>query len=278
MSQVQELTAQQEALIDEYKRKWQLIVLSTNPIDRNKATQAIKAIYKQVKSLEYFDMYFFDSPLGVANLSFLEKIYPTENWGNSRKHNNLIRRVEDRLIRRSIPNDFFRDVILKLIEIIAKQIDIQLWHHVDKKLRFYSPLWSILGYLYDAEKSSLIWKSAKPNNQMKLEHLWRFLANGLETPDRKASVCCLFDFCISELQCVPDENLWNILKEFVTECGWTFFFQDFCFVCDRPIKILLNEQNQPHSEIESAIQFSDGFSIFAKNGQSIENSHYFTFD
>jgi hypothetical protein len=207
MSQVIELTAKQESLLEEYKIKWQTIVLSTNPIDRNKATQAIKTIYKQVKSFEYFNMYFFDSPLGVANLSFLEEIYPTENWGNSRKHNNLIRRVQDRLIRRSIPNDFFRDVILKLIEIVGKQIDIQLWHYLEKKLHFWSPLGSIFRYLRDAEKSSLIWKSAKPNNQMKVEHLWRFLANGLETPDSMASLCSKLDYCISELQCIPDENL-----------------------------------------------------------------------
>ncbi|WP_442946427.1 MULTISPECIES: DUF6745 domain-containing protein [unclassified Nostoc] len=63
-----------------------------------------------------------------------------------------------------------------------------------------------------------------------------------------------------------EEDLWNTLRAYVSECGWTFFFQDFCFTCQRPQKVLLDEQNRPHAENESAIEFLDGFSVFAKNG------------
>ncbi|MEH1794147.1 MULTISPECIES: DUF6745 domain-containing protein [unclassified Nostoc] len=58
-------------------------------------------------------------------------------------------------------------------------------------------------------------------------------------------------------------------------CGWTFFFQDFCFTCQRPHKVLLDEQNRPHAENESAIEFLDGFSVFAKNGMlAFDGSEY----
>ncbi|WP_442948235.1 DUF6745 domain-containing protein [Nostoc sp.] len=63
-----------------------------------------------------------------------------------------------------------------------------------------------------------------------------------------------------------EEDLWNTLRTYVSECGWTFFFKDFCFTCQRPHKVLLDEQNRPHAENESAIEFLDGFSVFAKNG------------
>jgi hypothetical protein len=271
MQQVSKLTTQQEALLPEYKRKWQLIELSTQAIDKQKAVQTIELIYRQVSKVEEFDIYFFDSPACVANLSFLSKIYPAENWCNPKKLNNLIKRVENQLLRKFLREDMFRQIVSPLIEIVGKQVDIQLWHYLDKELRFWSPLDGLISpNLADKEKLSPIWQSAKPNQQKRLEGMWMFLAgSGLVTPGRQCSIYCILDYCISVLHCVPDERLWHLLTEFVTDLGWTFFFQDFCFACNRPHVILLDAQNKPHSENEAAIQFLDGFEIFAEHGNSI---------
>jgi hypothetical protein len=206
MQQVSKLTTQQETLLPEYKRKWQLIELSTQAIDKQKAVQTIEVIYRQVSKVEEFDIYFFDSPACVA-----------------------------------------------------------------KELRFWSPLDNLISSnLADKEKLSPIWQSAKPNQRRRLEGMWMFLAgSGLVTPGGKCSICCILDYCISVLHCVTDEHLWHLLTEFMTYLGWTFFFQDFCFACNRPHIIFLDAQNKPHSENEAAIQFLDGFEIFAEHGNSI---------
>jgi hypothetical protein len=256
MQQVSKLTTQQEALLPEYKRKWQLIELSTQAIDQQKAVQTIELIYRQISKVEEFDIYFFDSPACVANLSFLNKIYPAENWCNPKKLNNLIKRVENQLLRKLFGKDMYRQIV---------------WHYLDKELRFWSPLDNLISSnLADKEKLSPIWQSAKPNQRRRLEGMWMFLAgSGLVTPGGKCSICCILDYCISVLHCVPDEHLWHLLTEFVTDLGWTFFFQDFCFACNRPHVIFLDAQNKPHSENEAAIQFLDGFEIFAEHGNSI---------
>lgn len=267
MRQISELTPYQEALLCEYKRKWQLASLSTQPIDTQKATQAIKAVYKQISTLEELDIYFFDSPFGIANLSFINCVYPHENWCNTRKLNNLIRQLEKQLLKQGfVSNNFSRTIVFPLIETVARQLDINLWNYLQKQLGFWSIIHSLIPVnLRDSEKSSPIWKSAKSNQQRRLEGLWRFLASGLVAPDTECSICCVLDYCISELQCCPEDNLWHILKTFVTECGWTFFFQDFCFTCNRPFKVLVNEQGQPLCENEALIEFSDGFSVFTKH-------------
>jgi hypothetical protein len=43
-SKIERLTPEQEALLPEYRDKWRKIALSTEPIDRQQATEAIKAL------------------------------------------------------------------------------------------------------------------------------------------------------------------------------------------------------------------------------------------
>lgn len=272
MQQVSKLAVQQEALLPEYKKKWQLAALSTQIINKPKVIRTIKTIYKTVSNIDIdeFDIYFFKSPVEIANLSFLEKVYPQDNWCNPKKLNNLIRRIENRLLTKFIGQDFWQYTVLTLIEIVGGQIDIKLWHYLEKKLHFWSPLSPISANLNGAEKLSAIWKSAKPNQKRRLEELWLKLSSpGLVTPDELCRTCCLLDYCISELNCIPDEHLWQMLKAFVSECGWTFFYQDFCFACARPCKISIDNYQQIYPDNEAIIEFSDGFKIFSENGNSI---------
>ncbi|MEM1392347.1 MAG: hypothetical protein AAF757_08980 [Cyanobacteria bacterium P01_D01_bin.116] len=268
MQQITELTAQQKALLPEYKIKWQLSALSTEPINKQKAIQSIEAVYNKISQVKDFDIYFFDSPAAIANLSFLNRLYPNENWTNPKKLNNLIRRIKNELNRDLFGIDFWEHIQSPLIETVGRQLDIELWQYLGKELHFWSPLNvnnSIIANLKDKEKSSPIWKSAKPNQKQQLENLWSFIAHeSLITTDGLCSMCCRLDFCISELQCIPEEDTWQILTDFISNCGWTFFYQDFCFSCERPSKIILDENNRPLSQSEAAIQYLDSFSIFVE--------------
>ncbi|MEH1818795.1 MAG: hypothetical protein V7L31_06790 [Nostoc sp.] len=267
MSKIFELTGQQEALITDYRMKWYLIAISTQAVDKARAFSAIEAVYKKISNAEIPEIYYFESPLHVANLNFISHIHPAANLFNQRKLNNIIRKVKNQLLKGLLCNSFHRHIVYPLIEIVGQQFDIELWNILQKQLRFCSPLNNLIpGSLRDSEKSSLIWKFAKPNQQRNIEQFWFYLASGLVSPDTICSVCGLLDFCTSELECFIEKDLWDTLKRYVSECGWTFFFQDFCFTCQRPHKLLLDEQNRPHADNEAVIEFLDGFSVFAKNG------------
>jgi hypothetical protein len=45
MSLIEKLTPEQEALIPVYREKWRKIAFSIEPIDRQKAAEAVKAAY-----------------------------------------------------------------------------------------------------------------------------------------------------------------------------------------------------------------------------------------
>ncbi|BDA70542.1 hypothetical protein RIVM261_073960 [Rivularia sp. IAM M-261] len=48
----------------------------------------------------------------------------------------------------------------------------------------------------------------------------------------------------------------------VTECGLIFPFERTCFICGRPIKLSLDNQNRLHAEGEAAVEFADGNKLY----------------
>lgn len=58
----------------------------------------------------------------------------------------------------------------------------------------------------------------------------------------------------------------DLLQSIVRECGWIFPYENVCIVCNRPIKLSLDHEQRLHAEGEPAIQFADGFSVWAERG------------
>ncbi|WP_199332888.1 hypothetical protein [Nostoc sp. FACHB-190] len=58
---IEKLTPEQEALIPVYREKWRQIALSTERIDREKAADAVNAVYK-ILGCDEPQIVFFDSP------------------------------------------------------------------------------------------------------------------------------------------------------------------------------------------------------------------------
>ena len=71
------------------------------------------------------------------------------------------------------------------------------------------------------------------------------------------------DFCISELKCTIDLQKWNAFKKLMTHCGSVWFYENTCIICDRPTKISFDNRGRLHGEDSPAIQFADGFSVYA---------------
>ena len=85
-------------------------------------------------------------------------------------------------------------------------------------------------------------------------------------PEELSSWFSLFDFCISVLDCIHDPELWIIMQEVFTECGWFYPAQRTCIICDRPIYLSVDSQDRLHSENEPAIIYTDGYKRRAYHG------------
>ncbi|MEL7406702.1 MAG: DUF6745 domain-containing protein, partial [Cyanobacteria bacterium J06558_2] len=71
------------------------------------------------------------------------------------------------------------------------------------------------------------------------------------------------DFCISELKCTIDLQKWNAFQKLMTHCGSVWFYENACIICDRPTKVSFDDKGRLHGEGSPAIQFVDGFSVYA---------------
>ena len=67
---IEKPTPEQEALIPFYQEKWRNIALSTEPIDRQKVTSAVKKAYALI-GLSVPEIIFIDSPYEHYNMTFL---------------------------------------------------------------------------------------------------------------------------------------------------------------------------------------------------------------
>lgn len=90
--------------------------------------------------------------------------------------------------------------------------------------------------------------------------------DGCIQPEALASLGSQLDFCISVLNCVHDPKTWELFQSLVSECGWIFPFDKACVVCNRPIKLCLDSQEHLHAEGSTAIQFADGYKLYAYHG------------
>lgn len=63
---IEKLTSEQETLLLDYRQKWRAIAFSTERIDRQKAKEAVKAVYAAM-AIKEPEIIFFDSPYAAAN-------------------------------------------------------------------------------------------------------------------------------------------------------------------------------------------------------------------
>ena len=78
----------------------------------------------------------------------------------------------------------------------------------------------------------------------------------------------MFDFCISVLKLQHDRQKWQVLQELMQHCSFIFQFEKFCVVCDRPCKLSFDQENRLHADKEPAIQFADGYGVYACHGRN----------
>ncbi len=244
-------------LISVYQKKWKNIALAKNLLDRNCCDRTINLIYHSI-GLPTPQILFFDSP--YAALKTLA-IQPNERMG--RRIRSQIETQAIALLQSSLEQQLNEELISQIksqweFENI-EQLENLAWVELQERLKteIDEKQWQILNNQLWTVNNSKINNSTEP----KIECILNGFYGNMWT-----SLACLADYCINTLNCQCDINLWEILKNLVTTCGWIFPFEKVCFVCDRPRKIILNHEEQLHNLQDTAIEYADGYGVYAYHG------------
>ncbi|MBE9117507.1 hypothetical protein IQ249_16530 [Lusitaniella coriacea LEGE 07157] len=352
------LTPEQEELISQYQEKWQDIQLSTEPIDRQRAENAVKEAYSAMRK-KIPEIVFCDSPHAAMKLK-------AQSSKASQPKKAIAQPTNSEHIRFSSPT-FLRfwaiffgliwSVVISVIMLLVISIGRKVTQARDSLSRLQKSLsqstakqWkkkfesltpknlntqeiveqSVQGFsavfpdlqerLGEQEpedlkdsftttatnvEQQLSWLPAKKtlfrwwfgnvfisttlakiqgtnHHPVDAQIQMRLLAEmpklfqqnpAVFMPQSAAIASIGLDFSTSVLNFSIDEKKWQALQSLVRECGWIFSFRRQLVICDRARKINLDDENRLHAEGEPAIQFADGFSIYAHHGVTLPEKY-----
>lgn len=233
---IEKLTPEQEALITVYAEKWRNIVFSTEPIDRPKAKESIKKAYA-LHGRKEPEVLFFDSTYAAH-----------QKW-----------------------EELIGSLSGKLLEKISNKVGKHLEYHLTYKLIF---------LVVDEVTSQIIWELHRKIINRLDSLIKRELHNNLTNlghciiPEDWASEGSYVDFFLSvlKLNC-SYKNEWLLFQEINKNCGIIFPFEEMVMVCDRPRILSFDNQHRLHAEGAPAIQFADGYSLYAYHGVTLPEKY-----
>ncbi|MBD6615046.1 hypothetical protein FNW02_04055 [Komarekiella sp. 'clone 1'] len=246
------LTPEQKALIPPTREKWQHFGLSTKTIDQQKAADAVNAIYITL-GLAKPQIIFVHSP--NAALEYIWRLVRSHSYNT---------------LGSAINSQDWSKLYNSLHSLLLVQLPVTLQND-----------------LHSAFENHFVKQFATPLKQQ-LERQWRdiayqqfgnkyqeFLKNifsSCQKPESLVAGGSFFEFCINTFNYRQFQDKLLILETFTRNCGWTFFFNNICIVCDRPQKVSFDSKNRLHAEDEAAIVFEDGYSLYANSGK-IQRQH-----
>ncbi len=301
------LTPEQKAQIAIIVEKWRAIALSTEPIDRHKATEAIRLAYALIGK-EAPEIVFCPSPYDAWNKLFLSHL------------DRLVDQIEQRIATKLVD----KPGIIAEFKKRQRKLVFEHLYHISSNARqkrlingyeFYEQIENnfgskIVNYFYGyfiinntilannlgsqlqsriineleiQAKQQINSKIAKLESQLG-ERLWNSLKSQLEEqtwqitqntyrPSALGYDYCWLNICAAVLNCKVNQSVREVLESLVKECGQIYAYEKICFVCDRPRIISLDNQQQLHAEGAPAIQFADGYSLYAYHGVTIPEAY-----
>ncbi|HLO52023.1 MAG TPA: hypothetical protein VK211_26690 [Kamptonema sp.] len=248
-TKIDRLTPEQEALIPVYQEKWRRIAFSTEPIDHQKITIAVKAMYDLI-DLQEPELFFSDSPYEAFT-----KIEPP-----------LLFSQRGLML---CPIQFWEPLVMPLYTEVRSQLGGEnIWYQLPDDRSF------IQGFRHDSQLVTQLEKQI--NNQLTKSgyNLSGYNFSGLNILDSSwISECAWLDFCISVLNCSHNPKIWPLLQSIAKDCGWILLYKKVAIICDRPRILCFDNQHRLHAEGTPAIQFADGYSLYSYHGVTLPEKY-----
>lgn len=252
-----DVCAELEAQIPRFCEKWRSIQLLTQPIDRDKVTEVIKTAYR-LSGYEEPKVLFYTNPLQA--IQAVSPINDYRSYLGRDVHTKFLKRVFDHLqnlVERQLDRQLFirlrNQTLLSLVPYEPEKCNSSPRYFPDTVLR--------------CLESQLVADLEKLNPELEYADI-SYLTRCLSRPAEWAGWACMFDFCISVLKLSHDKQKWQLLQQLICETGFLFQYERVCLTCDRPSILSFDQDNFLHAEEQPALQFVDGYGVYANHGKS----------
>lgn len=256
MSLIETLTPEQEALIPVYCEKWKAIALSTERIDRQQASEAIKAAYTLIDRQKP-EIVFCDSPYAALKTIILSQL---QNQLGTELVLQLLNRLVKELGNQLLQSQLSRELRSQLFPQLQRQLQIELANQVRRQL----------GHQLRHQLQYQI--GSQLDRQLKSQIMGILLRNCVHF-STWLCYASVFDFCISVLNYTHDQETWTVLQSLAKSFYFDCPFEKTCLVCDRPIILSFDNEQRFHAEREPAIQFADGYSLYFYHGVTLPEKY-----
>lgn len=236
---IEKLTPEQEALIPVYLEKWRKIAFSTEPIDKEKAAEAVKEAYTLIGRKEP-KILFCKSPY-AANRKW-ERIWRQQPQILEQLSSDVSRELEDKL---------WKKLVGQLLHSLKSELDSKL------EALFWEKLESSINIVLGALEEQLC--------------MYGWCINLGDDWIANASYIDFFT-CLLNLDYSYRLEL-SVLQSIVSNCGIIYPFDELAIICDRPRILSFDNQNRLHAEGAPAIQFADGYSLYAYHGVTLPEKY-----
>ena len=252
------LTPAQEALIPIYREKWVPIIYSTAPLDRDREIAAINTAY-QLSKYPAPEILFYDSPFDAIRSIVRPNERPHVYLGRS-LNSKFSNRVFNHL-RHMLDRQISRELVMKIGNQMSYRIPPYYW----------TEEYPIEPCFHNICFPTCL--STQINRDLEIIHpeleyqYTSELTNNISRTAQWAVHACKMDFYISVLKLQHDRKIWQAIQQLIYDCGFIIMFERVCIACPRPTKMLFDGDNQLHGNLESALEFPDGYAVYAHHGE-----------
>jgi hypothetical protein len=229
IKKIEKLTPEQEAYLPVFRDEWIKIGLSTERVDKDRATAAIKALYAAAGEAEPVVMH-FDSPMQCIMAI------------------NFFRHFKAGAEERANLGDNLRD-----------NLGANLWDNLRANLG--ANLRANLGDNLWANLGANLWANL---GAKKIDFVDTYFWAGQDAP-----WIAFYQFGQKIGVPYGKQAHLDAYVEFSKSCGWMYAYKGVAFVSDRPTIIAKDDETRLHSETGPSIAFADGYEMYSWHGTNI---------
>jgi len=250
MKKIEQLTAEQAAYLPIFREEWLRVGLSTDRVDKEASTDAIKRLYAAGGYDEPLIMH-FDSPWQcIMSINFIK------NMGV----------LKDQNLWQSLKQDLWQSLGQNLGpslgQSLGQDLGQNLWQSLGQNLgqslgqSLGQDLWQSLGQnLGQSLKQSL-----EQNPQYVSTYFW----GGID-----AYWLAWAEFAEKIGVPIAKQDHLHAYIDFAKSSGVSYFYPEVAFVSDRPICIHKDDEARLHCEDGPALAFKDGYGVYTWHGTNI---------